>query len=708
MTQPENPGSELVPCNERLPVTASADIEPQWESQSGALQIRMSGAYLGRFVNSQGWNAGYKDSHEELVPDAGIVFVVSQSSAGGTYLSAKAMEGYKVEALNPNASSRRSMWVEAPDHKEAVSVDSDWGKLGSLSPSDDWTAINFGNPGTRSGLVRVTGPHEEQHYYLMGANFQGEPDSWRVEGALCEVTPNEQLELIVAPRQLSGTVIDPGILSAEVEKTMSITLQQIEALQTAFDHDTSTVRILYADQPSADAAKTYADVTLGLLLDIARQRPYVLDGSETAVDELGRQSKRITNAPSNGGYLDRLASDEENRVAYLMAVQQELSMHSATANNAHNFTSLTNQSLAILKQGLARGTSIELVGESPAISKLDELLAADQQKTAELAASRSKTLESTIFNPNWKRNNVSYEVAIPGQKVEIDLSINTPLLTPEQTQAAFYTEGHTDSGSIQNHRYYTPTIAIVDFNRTRYAVTEASAPRSGHSDYTSKREFYFLRIAEGQEDPRYGLRTQQSSFGFGGRLDKDIQVLYDPSKSGKKGYLNEIDAPITLEYDEEADRLIIVSPYMKAGVLASKDAVKAVAWQPEDKASLEQRREIRNWQKEVKAVSKETEALRARLEEQLDHQITSARVTGADIQRHRGKIEDIILRGPERSYTYNGYRGDKWHRSQTYFATVDADGNVWGEFERVRTEIGITGQPVAPGKHIIRRNPSTH
>lgn len=708
MAQPENLGSEIILYEEQPLVAASTEIEPQWEKPSDALQIRLPGAYLGRLVDSDGWNAGYRDSHEEEVPDAGVVFVVSQSSMGGTYLSAKAMEGHRVEALNPDASSRRNMWIEAPDNREDVLVDSDWGKTGSLNPSDHLNSINFGNPGTRSGIVRVTGPDEKRHYYLMGANFEGQPDSWYVEGALCEVTPNEQLELMITPRQLTGTIIDSSILSNEVEKTTSISAQTIDALQTAFEHDTPEVNILSADRSSAYAAKTYAEVTIELLLEIARQRPDVLDGTEEAMDVLGRRAKLITHAPRNSSYLSWLASDEENRVTYLKTLRDEISIYEATSNNAHNFTFLTKQALSILKQGLASGADIEITGESPLLSKLHELIAADQQRTAEIETRRVETLKNTILNPEWEKDGVSYGVAIPGQKVEIDLSAITPLLTAEQTRAAFFTSSRTDSGSVKNQQYNVPTIAIVDFDKNRYAITEASADRYGRNGSTSsKRVFNLLRIVEGQYDPRNGVEVKQRQFGFGGEYDKDIQVLFDPRQSGKKGHLGEVDAQITIEYDAETNKLIIQSTHMKAGVLASKDGVKTVAWQPEDAVNLEKRREIRDWQKEVKTVERETEMIRVRLEQNLADKIASGQLSGTEIQSSRSRIEEIVSRGVQRSYTYNGYRGDKWHRAQTYYVTVDEGGNVWGDFERGRLESGITGRPVAPGKHIIRRNPMT-
>lgn len=705
MTQPENPISEIIPYNPNLPAKVSAAIEPQWESQSGGLQIKLAGAYLGCLVGASGWNAGFKDSHEEAVLDAGLVFVVSQSSGGGTYLSAKAVDGYTVEALNPEASSRRSMWIQAPEYRDDVLVDSDWGSLGA--DVQDWSSINFGNPGTRSGLVRVTGPDEDQRYYLMGAKFQGEPDNWRVAGALCEVTPNEQLELAMTPRRLTGAIIDPSILSTEVAKTKSVSIQTITALHTAFEHDTPNVRIMSADQSSADAAKTYADVTLALLLEVAQLRPDILDGTEVAVDELGRRAKLITNAPRNSSYLDRLASDEENRVAYLTAVHDELSGYSATSHNAHGFTFFTKQAVAILEQGLAGGTPIELSEDSPVINMMHSLIAADQQQTAAIEARRIMTLENTIFNPEWSRDAVSYVAAIPGQKVVIDLNTITPLLSSEQTGAAFFTVERTDSDSIANQRYTTPTIAIVEFNKTRYAITEASIYHYSRTDSTSiKREFSLLRIIDGVKDPRYGLEVEASTFGFGSIYDTRIQVLFDPRKSGKTGYLGEIDAPITLEYDDETKTLVIHSSYMKAGVIASKDAVKAVAWQAEDTFSLEQRREIRDWQKEVIAVEKEIGAVRARLEENVADQIADGLATAAHLERSRSLIEEIVSRGAARSHTYNGYRGDKWHRAQTYYVTVDEAGNVWGEFEQVRSESGITGRPIAPGKRIIRHNPT--
>jgi hypothetical protein len=132
-----------------------------------------------------------------------------------------------------------------------------------------------------------------------------------------------------------------------------------------------------------------------------------------------------------------------------------------------------------------------------------------------------------------------------------------------------------------------------------------------------------------------------------------------------------------------------------------------VAVQQANSEILRNQEKIDEWSAAVESVHSDTAALRERLETGLRTDVESGRVQAlGDAEKRVAQIDATVAKGPARSWTYNGYRGDKWHRSQTYYATVDEQGNIWGEFEEGRHEIGITGKPVSPGKHIIHHNPT--
>jgi len=126
-----------------------------------------------------------------------------------------------------------------------------------------------------------------------------------------------------------------------------------------------------------------------------------------------------------------------------------------------------------------------------------------------------------------------------------------------------------------------------------------------------------------------------------------------------------------------------------------------------DEKSQHEQEEIDAWQSAVESVNSDTAVLRERLEARLKEDVESGRVESLEeAEKRLAQIDAEVAKGPARSWTYNGHRGDKWHRSQTYYVTVDENGNVWGEFEAGKHEIGITGKPVSPGKHVIHKNPS--
>lgn len=164
--------------------------ESQWTRLETGLQKELAGVHLGTLTGPEGWNAGYRDKAETIVPEAGIAVGVSQGSHGPTGLFAKPLKGYSVEAALLDPATNQVSWQVSPEENGEVKVDSDHGNLEDMPIGGLWEGTALGNPGTRAGLVKVTGPDSEARYYALGANFEGEPDNWDVQGGIIEVRPH--------------------------------------------------------------------------------------------------------------------------------------------------------------------------------------------------------------------------------------------------------------------------------------------------------------------------------------------------------------------------------------------------------------------------------------------------------------------------------------------------------------------------------------
>jgi hypothetical protein len=120
-----------------------------------------------------------------------------------------------------------------------------------------------------------------------------------------------------------------------------------------------------------------------------------------------------------------------------------------------------------------------------------------------------------------------------------------------------------------------------------------------------------------------------------------------------------------------------------------------------------QKEDENKWREAVDDVQQDTARLREGLESRLKADVDSGRVKTQDEVRQRlEKIDAEVARGPARRQTYNHSGDPKYRREQTYYATVDEQGNIWGEFEHEDSEIGITGKPIPAGKHMVHSNPT--
>lgn len=159
-----------------------------WSHTDTGVVKKLDGVFLGAKVSPDGWGAGFVDRVETPVEDAGIVFGVEQASYGPTGIFAKALPGFKVEALDTDSEGGGENWVEPRTPNEDVSVTFDSGRMSGIPLSEWLNDTNFGNPGTQIGVVRVTGPDGQVRHYALGADFVGKQDNWRVTGGVVEVT----------------------------------------------------------------------------------------------------------------------------------------------------------------------------------------------------------------------------------------------------------------------------------------------------------------------------------------------------------------------------------------------------------------------------------------------------------------------------------------------------------------------------------------
>lgn len=728
--------------HEKLPVIVHAEVAEQiWEHDELTLYKELSGVRLGVVgTNAIGANT-FRDEHTTLVPEAGIGVRVSQSSAGYTGLGASALPGFRVAALNPDASSRSTMWRDPSEYDGVAHIQGDWGKMGSTPVDANWLNTVFGNEGTRYGIIRVTkdaldDEPEQVKYYAIGAAFEGREDNWHVKGKIAEVRPNECLALDaplleLGSKAVTGAVMDPSKLHGELIRPATVDQLSIGYLSTAYAQMNANRNTRYSDARAASNVEDFARLGIDLVLESAKINPTMLVGTEAMVDELGRIARLFTTAPRNGrdGYLNALEDEDSARVTYLEAIKELIEPYHVQSSNdldrrhgndhGRTFALLAQQSLEILRTAFEEGTLI-LDAESELVARLAITIDRDQQVTDSIHKERAVALENTVLNEKWERQGIEFRTIIPGTKAEIQLGVGAPLLTGEQTYHAFYTaDGH---GNVNGFKY--PTVAALQINGKMYAIVDArnvtehtyshSSSKSGQSNANNLRNrrpeptFYMLAVIDGSEQARYGIKVKSVDLSFGGYRTNGIAEVRDLTDKTEEDYWKKALTGVTIEYDPYADKLIIMKKEGSFDITGQKEAIKAPQMQPRDRADLATRRKWRDWEDTKNSVTSSIEKLRKRLEQELAKAQESQEMTQDQIDREQARIESIVNRGMHNSWTYNGTRGDTWGRSQSYYLTVDDEGTIWADYEKVNIRHGdefLTGKPAAPGKRPYLRKP---
>lgn len=658
---------------------------------------RPQGVHLGRIPSRDGWSAGFRDTHKQPVYEAGFSFIVGQSSVGATYIDAQALPGNTIAVLNTDASSRESMWLEPRDDGNAR-VDMDHGKPLPRGRSLDWLGLNLGTPGVRGGVIRVTDELNDARYYVLRADFAGEPDDWFVQGSVQEVWLNQQFKIDQGRRELTGTTVGQLALLPETVHKTALNNRHMLSLRTAFDHTTNGYKVLSNNPDQMQAIGVFAHVALGILQEISKTDPQILTGKERDIDELGRLTRLIIDHHGPKGYLTSLDSDDANRINYLQALRQTIDDFMPTEDNCYYYTCFTQKALGILGDAIGPTTTVMIDQSSPALVKSLELIDADERETAEAVSYRAATLRGTIFDGEGNKPRLNHATAIPGQKVEFELGSASPILTEHQTYEAFSEKDKTDARCPQYSHFYEPVVAIITIKGKRFALTDAGKSDRFGKINSDQRQLALMEIVDDNDQSREGLTVSRRVLEFGDEDYNAAYVIYDPSSDGNATYAKDVNPNVTIAYDANLGKVTIHSTYQPVTV-STKDSVKTLAWDEVDRLDLDTRRKVMVWQHKVASVRRDTDMLRERLMGNL------GTLTDEQREKRLAQIESIIAKGPERFWTYNGHSGDKWHRSQPYYVTVDAAGNIWGEFKSRRYEVGITGRPLSAGKHLIHKNP---
>ncbi|HSX33947.1 MAG TPA: hypothetical protein VLF91_06445 [Candidatus Saccharimonadales bacterium] len=193
--------------------------------ENGLATQAVDGVFLGKA------GSRFIDQRVQPIHEAGVNFVVSQTSHGGTYLEASALPGYHVEALHQDEDGN-AYWTTSDDQPDGqVMVNYDRGRMDTASIDElTDTGDRGGRAGERFGVIRVTGPDETTDHYAMGAKFSGATDNWYVTGGLVKIQPTEELTKAVeaGTRARTERAAAAALMAAEVKVEAPLDVQALE------------------------------------------------------------------------------------------------------------------------------------------------------------------------------------------------------------------------------------------------------------------------------------------------------------------------------------------------------------------------------------------------------------------------------------------------------------------------------------------------
>jgi len=445
-----------------------------------------------------------------------------------------------------------------------------------------------------------------------------------------------------------------------------------------------------------------------------------MEGTELLVEELGRRARLINkgNRTDRQGFLNSIDDEDTARITYLTAIR-ELTASDATSDNAHSYTFLTSQAATILEQITSDGKTPEINIDSEIAWKFQDAIEEDLNRATEARRRRAEVLKDSIYDPEhpWGENEF-HDMAMPHEKIVIDLAAESSLLSADQVFEAFYMNTKTDTRGDRIEMYHAPALAVFVIGGQNFVLVDTRqaygpdglSSKTGNNYYkggNDKGQFALLQIMDTEEDALYGRAIRARSFSFGGQYDANVQKIYDYSSPAQQGAFTIAPEVGTFEYDKENNRVIIQPMEQQIDTTARSGSAEILPKNEIDKAPEEIREKIKQWQAAVKSVEADTAALRERIQRDIEEVKARAGLSQDQIDTQVIRLEAQLAKGPLRSWTYNGHRGDKWGREQSYHVTVDSEGNIWGDYLPVSRpdEVGITGKPNPPGRYRIRKNP---
>jgi hypothetical protein len=191
----EFPSGEFtgIPPEDRTPRYPPSETEvPEfprlvWRYVEGGVRTGVfNKEFLGANPGYPGHNTGYKNSAEREIPAAGLVFRIYQRTGGLRGIMAAALPGYAVEALAYDSESKQFVWQKTSGYEDSVTINPYIGNW-SVIPADVWSEHGQAVPAS-SGIVRITQDGGGTKYFALGAEFNGKPDHWWVDGMIAEVS----------------------------------------------------------------------------------------------------------------------------------------------------------------------------------------------------------------------------------------------------------------------------------------------------------------------------------------------------------------------------------------------------------------------------------------------------------------------------------------------------------------------------------------
>jgi len=175
------------------------------------------GVFLGDKPKKDGWGVDYIDTNTTPTGE-GFTFIVGRNSAGLTYIATESEGEQKVESYLFDYPTGKRNWT--PAGEKEVMVSTNYGELGEPTIHERWqddAGMYMGIEGHQVGLIRVARPDGTIEHFLLGAQFDGREDSWRVKGSYVPIAAQNvdalltEVEAASQPRAIETAKTVPSL-----------------------------------------------------------------------------------------------------------------------------------------------------------------------------------------------------------------------------------------------------------------------------------------------------------------------------------------------------------------------------------------------------------------------------------------------------------------------------------------------------------------